>query len=93
METGRAFEAINESGETVECEVIMLYHALQNDKEYVFYTDQSYDEDGSLNLYASRYLGEEDGKMILEDVQDEREWQLLDKALEEAKDGLKESEN
>lgn len=89
MEKGRMFEALNEYGETIECEVIMSYNCLQNGIDYVFYTDNSYDEDNNLNLYASRYLGEEDGKMILEEIDDENEWSLLDKVLEQAKEGLK----
>ena len=92
MEKGRIFEALNELGETIECEVIMFYHALANDKDYVFYTDNGYDEDGSLNLYASRYLGEENGKMQLEEITDEKEWELLDESLEKAKEGLEEDE-
>ena len=88
MIKGRIFEAKNDDGETIECEVLMMYHCLQNDCEYVFYTDNTYDEDNYLNLYASRYLGEEDGNMILEEIFDEREWSLLDKALEKAKEGL-----
>ena len=60
MEKGRTFEARNAFGEPVECEIIMSYYSYQNGNEYVFYTDNDYDEDGSLNLYASRYLGEED---------------------------------
>ena len=90
MEKGRTFEARNAFGEPVECEIIMSYYSYQNGNEYVFYTDNDYDEDGSLNLYASRYLGEEDGNLLLEKIEDEEEWALLDDALEEAKEGLNE---
>lgn len=89
MNKGRVFEAINELGDNIECEVIMTYHSLDNNLDYVFYTDNNYDESNELNLYASRYLGEEDGKMILEDITDDNEWNLLDKVLDQAKEGLK----
>lgn len=89
MNKGRVFEAINELGENIECEVIMTYNCLDNNIDYVFYTDNTYDDNNELNLYASRYLGEEDGKMILEDITDDKEWDLLDKVLEKAKEGLK----
>ena len=90
MEKGRVFEAKNEYGETIECEVIMIYNCLQNGYDYVFYTDNTYDVDNNLNLYASRYLGEVDGQMELLEIEDENEWSLLDYALEQAKEGLNE---
>ena len=91
MEKGRIFEAINDSGEKIECEVIMIYNCIQNGNDYLFYTDNNYDEEGNLNLYASRYLGEDNGKMILEEIDDENEWELLDKVLEQAKEGLEDN--
>ena len=86
---GRVFKAYSELGEEIDCEVIMLYHSTVNDTDYVFYTDNNYDSSGNLNLYASRYLGEVDGQMELLEIEDENEWSLLDYALEQAKEGLK----
>ena len=86
---GRVFKAYSELGEEIDCEVIMFYHSTVNDTDYVFYTDYNYDLDGNLNLYASRYLGENDGEMELLEIEDENEWKLLDYALEKAKEGLK----
>ena len=91
MDKGRIFEAKNEFGETVECEVVMSYMCYENGNSYVFYTDNTYDYDGELNLYASRYLGEDNGNMILEDIEDESEWLLLDKVLDKAKEGLEDN--
>ena len=92
MEKGRIFEAENDIGEIIECEVVMIYHSIENDHDYVFYTDNTYDKNNELNLYASRYLGENDGKMILEEIEDEDEWELLDEVLEKAKEGLEKNE-
>ena len=88
VEEGRTFEVINGDGEEIECEVIMSYICDINQKAYVFYTDNQYDDEGNLNLYASRYLGEDNGKIELEEILDEKEWKLLDDALEQAKEGL-----
>ena len=86
---GRVFKAYDELGEEIDCEVIMLYHSTVNDTDYVFYTDNNYDSSGNLILYASKYLGEVDGQMELLEIEDENEWSLLDYALEQAKEGLK----
>ena len=84
---GRKFECYDDEGNVIECEVIMNYICEDNHKNYVFYTDNCYDEEGNLNLYASVYLGEENDHMILESITDENEWSILDKVLEEAKKG------
>ena len=86
MIKGRIFEAKNLNSEIIECEVIMAYHALQNDTDYVFYTDNNYDDEGNLNLYASRYLGEDNGNILLEEIEDENEWDFLDKVLDQTKE-------
>ena len=85
---GRKFNCEDEYGDIIECEIIMSYICEKNNKNYVFYTDNNYDEEGNLNLYASRYLGEDNGDIVLEEITDEAEWNLLDEALEEAKKGV-----
>ncbi len=88
MEKEKTFVAYDEKGNEVTCEIIMTYVCEKNNNTYLFYTDNSEDEQGELNLYASRYLGEEDGELQLEEITDEKEWDLLENALEEAKKGL-----
>ena len=76
--------------ERKNCEV---YNKKYITKEYIDELKKrynSYDEDGSLNLYASEYLGEEDGNLLLNEIEDEQEWSLLDNALNEAKESLNE---
>ena len=90
MEKGRTFIAYDDNNNEIECEIIMSYICEKNNNIYVFYTDNNYDTDGSLNLYASRYLGEENGEIQLESIEDEKEWSLLDEALELAKKGIEE---
>ena len=90
MEKGKTFIAYDDEGKEIECEIIMSYICENNNNTYVFYTDNTLDTDGSLNLYASRYLGEDNGELELEEIEDEEEWNLLDEALELAKKGLDE---
>jgi uncharacterized protein YrzB (UPF0473 family) len=87
---GKTFTAINADGDEIECEVVMTYFCYKNNYTYIFYTDNIRDEEGILNLYASRYLGENNGELELEDIVEDEEWKLLDKAYEEAKEGLNE---
>ena len=78
----------DENGEPLDCEVIMYYDCLDNGKKYVFYTDNLLDEDGEFNIYASRFLGIEDGEIQIGDIESDDEWALLDDVLEEARKGL-----
>lgn len=87
---GRKFECFDDEGNVIECEVIMTYLCEKNQKNYVFYTDNKYDNEGNLNVYASIYLGEDNGNMILESIVDENEWRLLDDVLEETRKGVDE---
>ena len=80
VEEGYKFKAIDGEDNTIDCEVVMSFIA-DNGK--------TYDEDGDLTLYASRYLGESSSGLELEDIETEKEWALLDKVLEKAKEGLK----
>ena len=88
MEENKKIKLFNEDGTEIECEIIMSYHCYENDKNYIFYTDNQYDNDGNLNFYASIYWGEDTNGMILEEITDDNEWDLLENVLEEAKKGL-----
>jgi len=89
MEEKRKFKAYDSENNEIECEVIMSYQCTDNNKNYVFYTDNQNDEEGNLNFYASIYWGEDENGMILEDITDDSEWDLLENVLEEAKKELK----
>lgn len=50
----------------------------KNDINYVIYSDDTYDELGNLNIYASKYKNDE---TELESIETEEEWQLIDQVL------------
>ena len=91
MEEDKKIMMLDEDGNEVECEIKMVYLCEENGKSYVFYSDNTYDQEGNLNLFASILAGEdENGEPILEEIEDENEWALLDKVLEDAKKGVEE---
>ena len=79
----------DENGEDLDCEVVMFYDCFENGLKYVFYTDNQIDDDGDYNMYASRFLGIEDEKIQIGNIESDEEWDLLDNALEQARAGLK----
>ena len=85
MVENRHITMVDENGEELDCEIVMFYQSTENGNQYVFYTDNTLDEDGLYNFYASRYLGEEEGELKLAGIESEEEWKLLDDALEAAR--------
>ena len=66
MVENRHITMVDENGEELDCEIVMFYQSTENGNQYVFYTDNTLDEDGLYNFYASRYIGGEDGQFKLE---------------------------
>lgn len=61
-------------GNIITYEVMLTYHDDETNKDYVVYTDKSYNELGKLNLFYSLYKLE-DGKIKLletNDIQDQK---------------------
>ena len=85
MDENRHITMVDENGEELDCEIVMYYLCDKNNTQYIFYTDNSIDENGLYNFYASRYLGEEDGELKLAGIESEEEWGLLEEALEIAR--------
>ena len=74
------FEII-EDGKKIECEIILTFRDENNDINYIVYTDGTKDSDGELEVYASRYI-QENNKYILQPIQNEFEWNLIDNVIE-----------
>ena len=76
------FTALDEDGNTVEYQMIFLYKWDKNGRNYIVYTDNTVDEDGCTNVYATVYTEDESG-MNLEPIETEEEWALIDALIEE----------
>ena len=70
-----------ESGKEIECEIVFTFRDENNDINYIVYTDGTRDEMGELDIFASRYR-ELNNQYILEAIQNESEWNLIDNMIE-----------
>lgn len=61
-------------GNIITYEVMLTYHDDETNKDYVVYTDKSYNELGKLNLFYSRYIVENDKIRLLDttDIPDQK---------------------
>ena len=72
-----------ENGKKIEFDVILTFKNENNEKNYVVYTDNSYDNNNKLRIYASIY--NPDNLQFIGNPETKEEWDvvynLLDKTL------------
>ena len=81
METRKIYA--EKDGKKLEFDVILTFKNEDNNKDYVVYTDNSYDKNGKLKIYAAVY--NPDTLEFIEVPQAKDEWdqiyKLLDKVI------------
>ena len=74
------FEVLDENNNIRKLE--MLYSFSEGDINYLVYTDNTYDSNNELNIYASRY-DIVNNKYVLTEIVDDKEYDLIDKKIME----------
>lgn len=81
MKERKKIYATLEDGTKIEYDVILTFHNDNNNKDYIVYTDNNYDLENKLKIYASIY-DSFDNKFIGQPTTEE-EWVQINKVLEE----------
>lgn len=81
MENKKTFKCILDGVEK-EFEVLYTFKSIKYNKDYVIYTDNSYDENNNLSIFASIYYPFNLEKE-LENIESEEEWNEIEIFLEE----------
>ena len=63
-----------------EFEVFYIFKSTKTKKDYIIYTDNTYDEDNNLNIYASIYYPLNSEKE-LENIEDPIDWEEVENFL------------
>lgn len=71
---------VMENGKEINCDIVHLFRDDNNDINYIIYTDGTKDKNGNLEIYASRYIKENDN-FTLKSIENEYEWNLIDNVL------------
>ena len=71
-----------EDGERIECETVLSFYAKDVDKNYILFTDNTYDEENNLRIYA--YYNSPDDE-TLKPVEDEKEFEMVNNIFEQIK--------
>ena len=75
------FTMLDENGNEVVYDVLFTFECDETGKNYIVYTDNSKDEAGNIEVYASIYHPEE-GNGRLEAIETEKEWKIIETILE-----------
>lgn len=80
------FTIVNDNNEEVKCEILFTYCDENTGKNYIVYTDNTLDEDGSTKVFASIFNPEDENPILLP-IETEEEWEMIERILEGFENG------
>ena len=86
MENKKNIKCIIDNAEK-NFEILYTFKSIKTNKDYIIYTDNSYDENKNLNIFASIYYPF-DLEKSLENIESCEEWEEVEKFLENASGDL-----
>ena len=92
MEEKNTFTIINDEGKEVTCEILFTFDSEETKKSYIVYTDNTKDESGNVEVYASIY-NPEDPHSKLEAIETEKEWKVIETILNTLQEEIKNKVN
>jgi len=87
MDENMTFTVVNDEGKEIECEVLFTFENEETGKNYIVYTDNSFDEEGNVKVYASIYNPDVDETKLLP-VETEEEWKFIETILEQLQNDI-----
>lgn len=81
MDGKNQFKLKDEFGKETIYDVLFTFDNEETNKSYIVYTDNSTDDEGNVQVYASVYYPGTDSTK-LDPIEAEKEWQVIEKILE-----------
>ncbi len=82
------FSMLDENGNEVVYDVLFTFESEETKKNYIVYTDNSKDENGNVQVFASTY-DPEDPKGKLEAIETDKEWKVIETILDTLQEEMK----
>ncbi len=79
---------IDQEGNEIVYDVLFTFESEETGKNYMVYTDQSKDENGNIQVYASIY-DPNDPNSKLEAITTDKEWKVIETILETLQEEVK----
>lgn len=84
------FSMIDENGNEIVYDVLFTFESDETHKNYIVYTDNTKDNNGNIEVYASIY-DPKDPHSKLEAIETEKEWKIIETILETLQEEVKKS--
>ena len=88
MENKNTFKVINDEGQEILCDILFTFDSEETKKSYIVYTDNSRDQEGNIQVFASIYDPKQDNPR-LEPIETEQEWKIIETILNTLQDEIK----
>ena len=88
MDDKNSFKVINDRGEEIMCDILFTFDSEETGKSYIVYTDNSKDETGNIQVYASIYDPNAENQK-LEPITTEAEWKVIETILNTLQEEIK----
>ncbi len=89
MEDKNTFTVINEEGKEVVCNVLFTFDSDETKKSYIVYTDNTKDNQGNIQVYASIYNKEQEDNMELLPIETDKEWKVIETILDSLQEEIR----
>ena len=86
------FSMIDENGNEVVYDVLFTFESDETKKNYIAYTDQTKDENGNIQVYASIY-DPNNPNSKLEPIESDKEWKVIETILETLQEEIRNKQN
>ena len=82
------FKVINEEGTEIVCDILFTFDSEETNKSYIVYTDNTKDEAGNIQVFASIYDPKQESPR-LEPIETEQEWKIIETILNTLQEEIK----
>ena len=83
-----SFSMLDENGKEIVYDVLFTFESEETNKNYIVYTDNSKDEHGNIEVYASIY-DPKDPHSKLEEIKTDKEWKVIETILNTLQEEMK----
>ena len=87
-----SFTLLDENGQEVTYDVLFTFESDETHKNYIVYTDNSKDEKGNVEVFASIY-DPENPHSKLESITTDKEWKVIETILQTLQEEIKKKQN
>ena len=87
-----SFYMLDENGNEVVYDVLFTFESEETNKNYIVYTDNTRDEEGNVEVYASIY-DPEDPNSKLEAIKTDKEWKVIETILDTLQEEIRNKKN